>query len=99
MQSTFGCKAQVKVLFPKEDIIERKKEQTALKGNELSIKGKQKSTVKLEIEYKIQRMLLNPQLYDEFLEEFAIKKKKAMLEKVGYSSSQLGDENIIQKNI
>ena len=36
---------------------------------------------------------MDPRLYEEFLEDFALKKKKHMLEKL------VSDENIIRKNV
>lgn len=80
MVSTYGCKMLVKVVFPKEDVRDRQKEQEALHTLELmNVANKTKSKQQLDIEAKINRMILDPRLYDEFLEEFAKKKKQFIL--------------------
>jgi hypothetical protein len=56
-----------------------------------SVANKGKSKHLIDIEAKINRMILNPQLYEEFLEEFALRKKKAMLENAWVT----GNENKI----
>ena len=77
MQSTFGCKMLARVVFPKEDMRDRKREQDALNSLDImNVANKAKSKNQLEIEAKINKFLLNRRLYTEFLEELAIKKKK-----------------------
>lgn len=98
MQSTFGCKMLVRVVFPKEDMRDRKREQDAINSlNILNVVNKQKTKQQLDIEAKINRMILDPRLYEEFLEEFAIRKRKMMLEKAG-ANDTMNNVDIVKKN-
>ena len=98
MQSTFGCKMLVRIVFPKEDMRDRKREQDAINSLDiLNVVNKQKTKQQLDIEAKINRMILDPRLYEEFLEEFAMRKRKMMLEKAGVNDT-INTVDIVKKN-
>jgi hypothetical protein len=59
--------------------------------------GKSKSKQQLDVESKINRMILDPRLYDEFLAEFAMKKKKFMLDRQSVKQL-LHPVDLIKKN-
>lgn len=82
MVSTYGCRMTIRVVFPKEDMRDRKKEQDAINNADIkNVTKKTKTKQQIDIEAKINRMLLEPRLYEEFLEEFNLRKKKMLLEK------------------
>ena len=71
----------IKVVFPKENHKEAKQKDIDLFGDESHSQTQIKTKLQLEIEAKIQKMLLEPRLYDEFLQEFALKRKQMALER------------------
>ena len=79
-----GCKAKLKLVFPKQDLIDqkmKKNEDKNGKGGPAMLSTKSKNKLQKDIEYQIAKLITEPRLYENFQHEFKLLKEQKILRK------------------
>ena len=102
LETVAGCQALLKVVFPKQDILDAKTRKALAerqgKGGQLTAQKMNKAKRSKDIEYQIAKLITEPRLYVNFCEELKTLKDQKMLRQ---SSLRKNDQTVdhVNKNV